>query len=94
MSLTLEIGAKYPEITGPVSDVFNEYIESICREGGFSELVLDLNGTRMISSMAMGSIFAAHQRLNSQGKTLRIINASEKVTHLLRMVNLADVLLQ
>lgn len=94
MSLVLEIGAKYPEITGPVSDAFADYLETVCREGDFTELVLDLKGTRMISSMAMGSIFAVYQRLKGQGKELRIVNASDKVTHLLRMVNLADILLK
>ncbi|MDR0361688.1 MAG: STAS domain-containing protein [Planctomycetota bacterium] len=94
MDLVLEIGSKFPEISGPVSDTFANYLNTVCEKEDFNELVLDLGGTRMISSMAMGSIFAVYQRLHEKGKTLRVVNASDKVTHLLRMVNLADILLK
>ena len=58
----------------------------------FSELVLDFNGTKIISSMAMGTLFATFQRLKDEGKSMHIINASEKVMNLLRMVNMAEIL--
>ena len=93
MRLVLDIGKKYPEITGPISDAFASELNKAVSSGDFTELVLDFNGTKIISSMAMGTIFAAYQKLNEQGKKLQIINASEKVTHLLRMVNMADILM-
>lgn len=92
MQLVLETGKKYPEITGPASDAFASELNKICATGYFTELVLDFEGTRILSSMAMGTLFAVYQKLKEQGKNLRIINASEKVTHLLRMVNMADIL--
>lgn len=93
MRLVLDIGKRFPEITGPISDAFAEEINEACKSGDFTELVLDFAGTKIISSMAMGSIFAVYQKLREQGRSVRIVNASEKVTHLLRMVNMADILM-
>lgn len=93
MRLVLDIGKKYPEITGPVSDAFAAELRNVVETAEFSELVLDFDGTRVISSMAMGTLFTVHQKLQDSGKALQIINASDKVTHLLRMVNLADILI-
>ena len=92
MALIVEIGKKYAEITGPLSDAFASELNDIIANGDFTELVLDFSGTKVMSSMAMGTIFAAYQKLRDQGKSLRIINASEKVTHLLRMVNMGEIL--
>lgn len=94
MNLILEIGKKYPEITGPVSDAFAAEINQACDSGNFDELILDFEGTKMVSSMAMGAIFSAYQKLRERGKKIYIVNASEKVKHLLRMVNMADLLLK
>lgn len=93
MRLILDIGKKYPEITGPISDAFAAEMNQVVSSGDFTELVLDFNGTKIISSMAMGAIFQTYQKLKEQGKKLQIINASEKVTHLLRMVNMAEILM-
>lgn len=93
MRLVIEIGKKYPEITGPMSDAFASELNKVCATGYFNELVLDFEGTRILSSMAMGTLFAIYQKLKEQGKTLQIIHASDKVTHLLRMVNMADILM-
>jgi len=92
MRLLLDIGKKYPEITGPISDAFAADLKQATEAKDFNELVLDFNGTKIISSMAMGTLFATFQKLKDEGKTMHIINASEKVTHLLRMVNMAEIL--
>ena len=92
MRLLLDIGKKYPEITGPISDPFAADLKQATDAKDFSELVLDFNGTKIISSMAMGTLFATFQRLKDEGKSMHIINASEKVMHLLRMVNMAEIL--
>ncbi len=92
MRLVLEIGNKYPEISGSASDAFAADLQDACNSESFNELVLDMLGTKMISSMAMGTIYAISQKLRDQGKALHIINASEKVAHLLRMVNMADLI--
>ena len=93
MRQILDIGKRYPEITGPTSDAFAAELNQVVAAGDFTELVLDFDGTKIISSMAMGAIFQTYQKLKEQGKKLQIINASEKVTHLLRMVNMAEILM-
>ena len=93
MRLVLDIGKKYPEITGPISDAFALELNKAVASSDFDELILDFNGTKIISSMAMGTIFSVYQKLKEQGKLMQIINASDKVTHLLRMVNMADILM-
>lgn len=92
MRLVLDIGKKYPEITGPISDAFAAEINQVASKGDFTELVLDFSGTKIISSMAMGTLFAVKEKLAQSGKSLQIVNASEKVVHLLRMVNMSDIL--
>lgn len=91
MRLTLDIGKKYPEITGPLSDAFTEDLNRALASRDFSELVLDFRGTRVISSVAMGALFAAHQKLKEQGKSMQVVNASDKVTHVLRMMNMSEL---
>lgn len=92
MRLVMELGNKYQEISGPASDAFADDLRDACSNEDFSELILDLNGTRMISSMAMGTIFATSQKLREKGKTLHIVNACDKIVNLLRMVNMTDLL--
>ena len=93
MRLILDIGSKYSEITGPSSDAFAAELKDVCLRGNFTELVLDLSGIKMISSMAMGTMFAISQKLREQDKTLRLIHVSEKVMTLLRMVNMSSLVL-
>ncbi len=90
--LILDIGKRYPEITGPISDAFAAEVNNVVVNGDFSELVLDFSGTRIVSSMAMGTLFSVYQKLRDDGKALRVVNASEKVRHLLKMVNLSEIL--
>ncbi|MDR1745212.1 MAG: STAS domain-containing protein [Planctomycetota bacterium] len=88
----LQIGKKYPEITGPMSDAFSTELNEVLERSDFSELVLDFNGTKIINSMAMGALFSVNEKLKQHGKSLSIINAGEKVTHLLHMVNMDELL--
>ncbi len=92
--LVLDVGKKYPEITGPMSDAFAKELHEVVDNGDFQELVLDFQGTKVVSSMAMGVIFREYSALKGKGRTLQIINASQRVVHLLRMVNLADLLVR
>ena len=90
MKVTLEIGKQFPEITGTASDTFAAELMKI-EDSDFREVILDFKGTDAISSMAMGSIFATHQKMSEQGRKLIIKNASEKIQRLLRMVNMAHL---
>ncbi|MCD8350423.1 MAG: STAS domain-containing protein [Planctomycetaceae bacterium] len=92
MRKLLDIGRKYPEITGPISDAFAADLKKAIGSTDYSVLVLDLRGTKTISSMAMGAMFSVYQELKHEGRELEVINASEKVSHLLRMVNMGDIL--
>lgn len=91
MRVTLEIGKQFPEITGIASDTFASELMK-AEDSEFTEIILDFAGTETISSMAMGSIFATHQKLTEQGRKLVIVNASDKIKRLLRMVNMANLL--
>ncbi len=90
MKVTLEIGKQFPEITGTASDTFAAELMKI-EDSDFKEVILDFKGTEAISSMAMGSIFATHQKMSEQGRKLIIKNASDKIQRLLRMVNMAHL---
>ena len=90
---TLEIGKQFPEITGAASDAFAAELMK-AEDSDFTEVILDFEGTETISSMAMGSIFATHQKMAEQSRKLIIINASDKIKRLLRMVNMAHLLVE
>ena len=92
MRLNLDIGSRYPEITGQASDAFAADLKDACARENFTELVLDLKGCKMVSSMALGTIFAVSQKLREQNKTLHIANVSEKIANLLRMVNMEELM--
>ncbi len=93
MNLTVDIGMKYPQITGPMADAFAAELEKLVASADFTGLVLDFQGTQVLSSMAIASLFSAHQKLKEQKRSLKIINVSDRVRHLLRMVNMADILM-
>lgn len=93
MRLVVDIGKKYPQITGPMADAFAAELDTLVGSTEFTELVLDLQGTRLLSSMAIAALFSAYQKLKEQKRRMQIINASDRVTHLLRMVNMADILM-
>ncbi len=93
MELTVDIGMKYPRITGPMADAFAAELEKLVESTEFTNLMLDFQGTQMLSSTAIASLFSAHRKLAGQNRELRIINVSERVHHLLSMVDLADILL-
>ncbi len=92
MQMLLQIGKKYPEIIGPMSDAFSTELNAALENSDFSELVLDFKGTKTISSMAMGALFSTNEKLKKSGKSMTIINAGEKVAHLLHMVNMDNLL--
>lgn len=92
MRMVLDIGDRYADITGGVSDEFAEKLRTAAETPGVTELVLDMSGTRIISSMALGTLFHTFQRLKESNKTLRVTNASPKVAHLFRLVNMTELI--
>lgn len=91
MRITLPVGENFKQIVGTTADDFAAYLRRSC-ESDCTELVLDFKDVESMSSMAMGAIFSNFQALRDQGKGLAIINASERIQRLLRMVNMANLL--
>ena len=92
MELVVDIGIKYPQITGPMADAFAAELDKLVNSPEYTSLVLDFQGTKVLSSMAIATLFSAFQKLKEQKRKMKIINASDRVTHLLRMVNMTDIL--
>lgn len=91
MENVFAVGKKYPEITGERADSFSrdltEFEQSLA-----GDIVLDFTGVTAISSIAMGSLFASYQKLMEEGRKLVIVNTCDKISRLLRMVNMAQVI--
>lgn len=92
MRLVMDIGNKYLEIIGSSANAFARELTVICAGTDFSELVLDFQGTSTINPMTIGTLFAMYQKLREQGRMLRLINISDKVRRLLRIVALEETL--
>lgn len=90
MEIVMNVGEKFPQLTGPSSDEFAKELLRL-EDSDFEHIILDMNGVDCISSMAMGSIFAMYQKLNEQGRKMVIQNASDQVSRLLRMVNMSHL---
>lgn len=91
MEVTFRVGEKFPDIAGGTADLFAEEMLRL-EDSTFEEVVLDFTGTTYINSMAMGTIFATYQKLNEQNRQLKIINVNEKISRLLKMANLSELL--
>lgn len=90
-SLTINIGNKYPEITGPAVDVFVKELTRI-EESEYAEVILDFSGTVTISSIAIGSLYSTYKTLEAQNRRLRILNPGENVLRLLQLINMTEML--
>ena len=90
MEIVVNVGEQFPQLTGPASDEFAKELLRL-EDSDFEVVVLNMSGVESISSMAMGSIFASHQKLNEQGRRLIIKDASAQVSRLLKMVNMAHL---
>ncbi|MBN1257755.1 MAG: STAS domain-containing protein [Planctomycetes bacterium] len=91
MKANIKFGDRYNDISGSSADEFASellYLE----DGDFEEVVLDFEGTEHINSMALGSIFAAHQKLQQQGRKMSLINVNDQIKRLMEVANLADIL--
>jgi anti-anti-sigma factor len=92
MRKILEIGKSYPEITGSAAVAFMEEVNRVAAQPEITELILNMNGTRIINSMAMASLFLAYQNLADREKCLRIVNPSPRIVHLLRLAAMDGIL--
>jgi anti-anti-sigma factor len=88
MRIVLNIGDRYSDITGETSNQFADELRAASETPGITELVLNMDGIRTISSVALGALFNTFQVM----KALRLINASPNVIRLLRMVNMTELI--
>lgn len=91
MRVVMEVGKTYPEITGSQADEFAKELLKL-EESDITEVILDFSEITTISSMAMGSLFSTFQSLKGQGRTIKLINTSENIERLLKLVNMGDIL--
>ena len=66
---------------------FRQELHSLVQEGT-KELVIDLTNVEMIDSVGIGVLIAASNSLTKAGGKLRILNASDEVCRLFRMMRL------
>ncbi|MFW5838240.1 MAG: STAS domain-containing protein [Desulfovibrionaceae bacterium] len=52
------------------------------------QLVIDLEGVQMIDSMGIGLLISAHNSLSKEGKSLKLVNASDNIMGLFRSMRL------
>ena len=59
--------------------MWDQFSEKLIRlvDAGFPEIVVDLGAVRTISSLALGSIVSAHQKMASAGNRLSVTNLSK-----------------
>lgn len=91
MKITVDVGKDFPEITGDNADRFAVELMKI-EDSDYREVYLDFSSTRSISSMAMGSLLSAQQKLASQNRKICVVNPSENVRRLLKLVNMNELI--
>jgi len=89
MEVTYKVGEKTPSISGEAVDGFTKDLLRL-QEGNFEEVTLDFAGTKHIGSLGIGSIFATHNKLSSETRTLKLINVPERIYRVFSIANLTD----
>jgi anti-anti-sigma factor len=91
MHVTFNVGEQYPQISGKQADEFATELIRL-EDSDFEDVILDFKGTEYINSMAMGSIFATYQKLQEEGRHLKLVNVNDKIRRLLRVANLTSLI--
>lgn len=71
-------------------DQFSERLTRLV-DAGFAEIVIDLGAVRSISSLALGTIVATHQKMASAGHRLVVTNLSEELKRLVGETRLLGI---
>lgn len=72
-------------------DEFSRALTGIVDNNG-NDIIIDLESVNHMSSSYIGSIIAACQTAERQGKNFRLINVGGRLYDLLDMLNLTDIL--
>ncbi|WDN88149.1 anti-sigma B factor antagonist [Desulfosarcina sp. BuS5] len=75
------------DIVASMAEEFRaELLKSV--EGGVKELTADLDGVRMVDSVGLGVLIAAHNSLQKNDGVFIVINASEDIYKLFKVMRL------
>jgi anti-anti-sigma factor len=65
--------------------MWDQFSEKLTRlvDAGFGEIVIDFGAVRSISSLALGTIVATHQKMAAAGHRLAVTNVSDDLKRLI-----------
>ena len=66
------------DIVAPMVEGFRDTLLSFM-DDGINDLIVDLDGVKIVDSVGLGVIIATHNSLAKVGGRLRVINASEDI---------------
>jgi anti-anti-sigma factor len=72
-------------------DQFTEKLTGLV-DAGFSEIVVDFSAVQSVSSLALGSIVATHQKMASAGNRLVVTNLNEQLKRLVAQTRLLGII--
>ena len=72
-------------------DQFSEKLTHLV-DAGFNEIVVDLGAVQSVSSLALGSLVATHQKMASAGNRLLVTNLSEPLKRLVQQTRLVGLI--
>lgn len=73
---------------------WDEFTEKLTKlvDAGYSEITVDLAKVSKMSSLALGTIVASHQRMESAGRELVLVNLSEDMRNMVQATGIAGTL--
>lgn len=71
-------------------DHFSERLTRLV-DAGFPEIIIDFGAVRSISSLALGTIVATHQKMASAGRRLVVTNLREELKRLVTETKLLGI---
>ncbi len=75
---------------GPDASTLNAKLNELV-EGGTSQVVIDLAGVQFMNSSGLGLLIGGASLMKNAGGGLRLANASEKITALIKITKLSSV---
>jgi len=60
-------------------------------DGGTGDVVLDLEGVTFLATLGIGLIVSTQDRLEGEGRTLRLANVPESIDRTLRTMNMNEM---
>lgn len=93
MKIIVEVVEQFKEINAKNADRFAEEMLKL-EESKIEEVVLNLKGIKSLTSLAIGAIYAAYEKMKTEGRRLRIVGPSDYVKRQLTITGEADDILE